>query len=227
MPIKIRINQQQLNDVYSSLKYIQNGASKAISRAINKTLTGVNTDAAKIVTQDLNVTQKIFKKRVSKIKAKFNNISGKWQSKGSKGLPLSEFTGTRPVRSGGVSVKIFKGTSRKIIRDAFMARMPNRSKTDADAPGHMGVFWRGGKGSPNIHVGEGKPIGNTATYLNFPGRWPKIYRLPISERFGPTPEDVLKKKMPDLEQKAQARIGANLDHEVEYLLKQNQPSGDE
>lgn len=109
-------------------------AGKVLSRSLNKTLNGVKTDASAEIRKELNVKKETVDSTFRLQKATASRLSASIESTG-RPLPLSKFLGTKQTKKG-VSVKVKKDRSRKVIPHAFMATMKS---------GHVGVFWRVGK----------------------------------------------------------------------------------
>lgn len=143
----IKIDQGDLNRVRNMLDGIKKAPDKVFVRALNKTLTGVKTDASAKVREDLNVTKKAVDATIKIQRASTKNMTAALHSTG-KPLPLIAFTGTRQTKKG-VSVLVKKRTPRSVIPGTFIRTMP---KT-----GHKGVFWRaksGGRIAPRLPISE-------------------------------------------------------------------------
>lgn len=194
-----------LAEAQRALSEIKNGTATAMYRAINRALDGVSTDAAKVIATEVNLTQKIIKGDFSTYKATPDKIAGTFRSRG-RPVALIHY-GASQVGTG-VSVRIKKDRPRKVIAYAFIATMKS---------GHQGVFQR-----TTDKKGTGTPIGSTGKLLlNDPGKWPRQYRLPIKELFGPRVEDIFENKpvMDETLDKAAIRLNERFEHEVEYLLE--------
>lgn len=204
--IKVGINERNLSSAIQHLTGIKNGLPLAIMRAINRTLSGVKTDAQKAVKEHVTLPMKHIRPAFYVRKASKNNMAGyvaaamnykpalidyrvrpktpyrkaRWLSVGRSGGSVWEAGGRRPKK--GVSGQIFSQGRRQVFPGSFVQEM---------ASGHVGIFRRTSKD-----------------------------RLPIRELFGPSVPDVL--RQPDVlsavEAKAQERLNARLDHEVQYLL---------
>jgi len=204
MTMRIDINQRDILDIELALMGIRNGGPKALTRAINKTLTGVRTDKTNEAGKILNMKKTDIRKAVKINKATWSNMSAKVSRKG-KPVALAKFKNTRQTRKG-VSVLVKVGGQRTILRHAFLATMKS---------GHVGVFWR----KDDTFVGYAdSPKLTGAAY----GALPEHYRLPIRELYGPRVEDILadEKVMARIVKSANERLQKNLDHEVSYLLTQ-------
>lgn len=185
---------------------IKNGYERAMSRAVNKSLTGARTDFVNETRQILNLKAKFVRDTAKMNRATFKKLQGSLQAK-SDSIPLIQFAG-RQVKAG-VTVSVLKGQPRTLIRHAFIATMKS---------GHQGIFWREQK-HPGVNV-ISKPRPEF-------GRLPdtekaKKYRLPIKELFGPSIEavfDVRPARMDNLMYLAMERLQKNFEHEVDFELK--------
>ncbi len=221
----LEVDKIKLQEVTELLSYIGENSNKALCRSINKTLTGAKTDSAKEIYQVLNVTQKRIKENMKTDRATYAKLSARLHSTG-ESIPLIDF-GFKGLKSGGVSGKVKRNSSKQAIRGAFLGRM----KTSTEKPGHLGVFMRrhpSQKYKPSPYLHAGVPIGQPGAevYYVFPGAWSKERKLPIYELKGTKVEDVFGDAMGSIQQKVQARFDANLEHEVSYLLQQHIESGD-
>lgn len=194
--IKIKIDTSDFANVKKALYESPAAANRVISRSINKTLTSVNSKAAKLVADSYNLTQKRIKQDFSTIKSTVSNIRGVWSSTGEP-IGLTSFKGTRPVKKG-VSIKVMKNKPRTILKHAFIARIGGKDN----------VFWR-----EDVYGRPQRP--------NFPyGVLPKHYRLPIEIRKGPRIEDELSKDktIGELQNHADERLQTIIDQETNFEL---------
>lgn len=194
----IRINADDMRKVESALRGIDGVAAKVCSRAINDTLAGVKTDASSEIRAVLTLKKSAVDATFKITKATQAKLSGLFQSTGSP-VPLIEY-GARQTKAG-VSVQVKRGSSRSVITGAFIATMKS---------GHKGVFWR------EWHGHTKKPINRNIPY----GKLPKIYRLPIAQRYGPRVPDILSNEpvMAVVLDKAGDRMHKNIDKELNYEL---------
>jgi len=190
----------KIQDMFSGMKTI---GEKVLSRSLNKTLTGVRTDASTEIRKVLNAKQAAVNETFSLNKATTKKMTASIVSTG-KPLGLIDFVGTTQ-KLKGVSVLVTKGGKRKIIPGTFIATMKS---------GHKGVFWREWHGarkakSPKIRYGALR------------GEKGNKYRLKIKERFAPRVPDYLGDKGPIMQRiltKAGVRLHNNLEHELSYEL---------
>ena len=198
----IQINQEDMKAVRGMLDGIEKSISLVTMRSINKTLTGVKTDASSAIREKLNVKKSAVDETFKITKATTLNLAAKFQSTG-KPLSLTDFIGTRQVQNG-VSVQVRKDKSRTILQRGFIATMKS---------GHEGVFWRDWQW-------HNKPSAKLNRFIPY-ARLPKIYRLPIQEGYAPRVPDYLGDKGPIMKTvltKANERLHNNLEHELDFEL---------
>lgn len=194
--IEIKLNQADLNNVRKMLSGVPEVVPVVISRAINKTLTGVKTDASAEIRSVITAKKSVVDKTFRTVRSTKTHLSALFESKG-RPLPLVEYAARQTTK--GVSVQVKKTESRSVIAGTFIQTMRS---------GHKGVFWR------EWHAAERKPKNKRINY----GKLPKSYRLPIRQRFGPRVPDILS-NMPVMDavlKKAEDRLHANMDHELAF-----------
>jgi hypothetical protein len=197
----IKANETDMANIRAMLADIKTIPEKVISRGLNKTLTGVKTDASTEVRKVLNVKKAAVDETFKITKASVTSLSCAIKSTG-KPLALIDFTGTRQTKVG-VSVLVKKEKGRKVMPGAFIAQMKS---------GHKGVYWRDWHGDTAPAKGKKRTI----PYAKLPA----MYRLPIRELFGPRAPDILENDpvMGAVLKKADERLHKNLQHELEYEL---------
>lgn len=219
MPIMtLTLNQIDVDSVKKMLGDCKTAPEKVISRALNRTMTGIKTDAWNEIKQVLNAKQTDVYDTFKVTKASVADMSCKFVSTG-KHLPLMTFGARQTTK--GVSIQVLKTHPREVIPSTFIATMKS---------GHKGVFWRKWH-QPNLNAGmEAKA--NKAGYF-----WSrraqrflpiamlsKQYKLPIKELFSLRVPDIL--SGPPVSDavlnKANARLVVNLDREVNYELSKMQ-----
>ncbi|MEN6375584.1 MAG: phage tail protein [Smithella sp.] len=194
----IKIDEADLQNVQSMLGGIKGLPERVTVRALNKTLTGVKTDASAeiraIITAKKAAVDETFKIQ----KATTSNITAAISSTG-KPLALIDYSSHQTKK--GVSVQVRKDRSRKIVPAAFISTMKS---------GHKGVFWR------EWHGGAKKPVNPKMTYSALP----RQYRLKIKELYGPRVPDIMSNEpvMKNVLSKAGVRLHGNLQHETDYEL---------
>jgi len=202
--MQVNISQRDILDIEAALLGIRNGATRALTRAINRTLAGVRTDKTNEAAKVLNLKKTDIRNAVRINRATWSNMAASVRRTG-KPVPLAKFKGTRQVRRG-VSVLVKIGGQRTVLPHAFIATMRS---------GHVGVFWR--KDDTWVGYADRSSLPPRAY-----GRLPEHYRLPIKELYGPRVEDILSDPdvMERLIEMADDRLQRNLDHEVNYLILQ-------
>ena len=125
----IEISQSDVRAVESMLSDIQNGATKAMVTAINKTVVTTKVQVKKKLGQKLNLTAKRINKNLSVKKANYDSIQGAVVSTG-KPIGLINFKATQLKK--GVKAQVLKSSSRQLIEHAFIAT----------SKGAKNVWWR-------------------------------------------------------------------------------------
>lgn len=117
-----------------ALANVKNGVPRAVTRAINRTLTTVRAAAAREVAEDIGVPVRQVTERMDITKATFNRLAGRIRISGTR-IPLVELrpAGPEPSRGKGRGVSYSLGGQRRRIHQAFLATMRS---------GHRGVFRR-------------------------------------------------------------------------------------
>ncbi len=205
--ITITANKMQLEDCYSLLNYIKNGAETVIIRAINKTLTGARTDGVQILYDHYNLTKTRIRSSFEiPLKAAKGRLSVKVLTKG-KSVPLIDF-GARQTKKG-VSFKILRTGLRQTIPYMFIA---TGKKTGKEFVGAR-------KGAMRM----GRPL-RPIPYAKLPEK----YRYPVRMRYGPRIQDYLGDAGPlsSWREKVSARLDGHIKHEAEYLIMKKLEPGD-
>lgn len=211
----IELNPQDVARVRRLLAGVKDAAQTVLVRSLNKTLSGVKTDASAeiraVVTAKKSAVDATFKSQ----KATATRLTAVFESTG-RPIPLIDFGARQTQR--GVSVQVRRDRPRSVIASAFVATMKS---------GHKGVFWRkwhqrGGKlGKTDAAIARSGYVFNRKRGRYFPiANLPKAYRLPIEQRFGPRIPDILSNEevMAPVLAKADDRLTTNLEHELSYEL---------
>jgi hypothetical protein len=167
--IHIQINRDDLAKVNMMLGDIGKAAPAVLVRALNKTLTGVKTDASSEIRTIITAKKSAVDETFRIVRASVTQMSGLFESKG-KPLPLIDFSARQTAK--GVSVQVKKASPRTVVGTTFIRTMKS---------GHKGVFWR------EWHGATKAPKKLKFAYAKLP----KSYRLPMQERFGPRVPDIL------------------------------------
>ena len=213
--MSIEISQSDLARVESLLRDIKNGSKRALTNAINKTLTNVQTRAAKDVGADLALTAKRIKQDFTIKKANFSDISGSFVSKGEP-IGLVQYAGKQTKK--GVSFKVKRIGKRTTLKHAFIAKGKGASKS-ADGSTKTHVFWREYSGPRNY-----TPKWMSIKYKGFPySALPEKYRLPLERRTGPRIEDILgaSRIFDPLQKFASERFIENLETQITDILRRH------
>lgn len=188
--MQIHVN---LTETQALLDAIYKGGTGVLTRAINRTLTGVRTDVTTEITNAVNLTKSFVQKQTGKVsqrtfsinKASTNQLrpSGSIQTRGAN-VPLLQYSNQRKpgatVRS--ISVMVQKSRGRHRLHHAFVATMPS---------GHRGIF---------------API---------PGQGRRIKELYSSR----VPDVLSNKETFDVVMsKAQERLDKNLQSQIDWML---------
>ena len=198
MTMSAHIDQGDLARVRLMLGAFSPAVPKITRMAVNKTLTGVRTDATNEVAKVITPTKTKIRKTITTKKMWGKNDIAYVLCKG-KRLGLIHFKARQTKK--GVSVQVKKSEPRSLIKHAFIMTMKS---------GHKGVFWREWEGTR-------KPVSARVQY----GRLPKQYRLPMSERFSFAIPEVLGhpptiKKVLEL---AGPRLKKNVDDALNYEFR--------
>jgi hypothetical protein len=140
--VNLQFNQGQIDAVYALLSDVKNGAERAISRSLNRTLDGAVTLTAQRITGKVTLKSAYVKDHITKVKAKNYRLGAAMKMQSGK-VPFAAFS-TNPApanfqvrdRGNGVSVKVWKDKSAVRFKHAFFAVMPN---------GYVGLFERRGR----------------------------------------------------------------------------------
>lgn len=211
----IKINEADLQRVQDMLGEIKGLPERVAVRALNKTLTGVKTDASAEIRAVITAKKAAVDETFKISKASTGNMKASISSTG-KPLALIDYSARQTTK--GVSVQVRKDRSRKIVPGAFIATMKS---------GHTGVFWRewhGNKGKLNkteTAISRSGYVWNSKTGRFIPiAALPREYRLKIKERYGPRVPDIMSNEpvMKAILAKAGDRLHNNLTHETDYEL---------
>jgi hypothetical protein len=203
---QVKIDQGKLDEISTILRDIENGAARALMRAINRVLAGVKTDLSTETRKILNLKKARVDQDIHTRQASLNRMTASVVSQG-RTVGLATFTGTREVRKG-VSASVRKDRPRKIIPRAFLATLRH---------GNVQAAWRKWHDAPAKPV---RPAGD-----KYYGKLPKKYRLPMATLYGPRIQDIQDDYgvIEPVQAKAWDRLRARLDHEVNFLLKKANP----
>jgi hypothetical protein len=202
---QIKFNEADMRTVRSMLSGIPQAIALVTMRAINKTLTGVRTDASAAVRAEITAKKAAIDATFKITPASAVNLSGRIASTG-RPLALIDYAARQTKK--GVSVQVLKARPRKIIPRTFVATMRVRQLPES---GHEGVYWR---------VWHTSGAAAKKPRLQY-AALPKQYRLPIKERFGPRIPDIMSNEpvMKTILAKTDERLHGNMMHELNYELE--------
>lgn len=179
MTFRIVADPKRIEELAKAASMVKSNVKKEMRVAINATLKLVASKVAKIVTEELNTTQKVIKKSLRSKKAKSLDDKGvmtikAWaigessQPDEKRRLSLRHF---KPRQSGkGVAVKISKKKGRVFIASAFMGPKPGvrREKWQGDVYARQGkprtpIFKKSGPSVWGVYVTSGKDAEVRAT----------------------------------------------------------------
>ena len=154
--INLKIDESQLADVNRMLMGMQSAIPKVIQQAVNRTLTGVRTDATDEVANVITPTKTAIRKTMT--------VKNMTQASGNAyvrctGAPLNLIEFKAKQTQKGVTVQVLKSGSRKLLKHGFIATMKSGKKL---------VIWRN-------YPGPRKPWDKQMPY----GKLPPKYRLPV------------------------------------------------
>lgn len=172
MAFRIVADPKQFEELAKAASMVKSNVKKELRIALNATLKLVASKVAKVVTEELNTTQKVIKRSLRNKKA--NSLNDKaivtikaWAIGESsdpaekRRLSLRHF---KPRQSGkGVAVKISKKKGRVFIANAFMGPKPGilREKWQGDVYKRQGkprtpIFKKSGPSVWGVYVASGK-----------------------------------------------------------------------
>jgi hypothetical protein len=196
----IKIDESDLKNVRDMLSDMKDIGIKVTVRALNKTLTGVRTDASSAIRAEITASKQAVDGTFKIEKATSTRVQAAIASTG-KPLPLTEYS-TRQTKRG-VSVQVKRSRPRKVIPGAFVAAMKSK---------HEGAFWREWHGQKQAKRAD----------LRY-GKLPRKFRLPIKQLYGPRVPDIMSNDpvMKLILGKAGDRLHNNLAHETEFELSKH------
>lgn len=192
----IELNKADIANVQVALAGVKNGASRVLSRAINKTLDGVRTDSVNEIAKDITPKKSTIRGTFTVRKTSVTNLEGRTYSRG-KPLGLIHYQARQTKK--GVSVKVKRVGKRAVILGAFIAK----------GKGATNVFWR-------QYRGTRKKVRPGFQY----GALPRGYRLPIERLTGPRIPDIMgnPKVIGLILSAANVRLDKNLSSQLDYEL---------
>lgn len=200
--MNIKIDTKDLMRAQLMFANVRSATPQVAMRAINKTLTGMRTDAVREIREDVTPKAKTIRKAISLDRPRKTTMTGYFIIRGS---PLSLMHYKARQTKKGVTVHVKKKNPRKLLPHAFIA---------------------GGRGGAGKHVFQRYYV-NPNKYPVKPfrpgfayGALPKEYRLPVERLTGPSIPAIMAREpvMQAIEQKAHIRLKKNFEHEMSWKL---------
>jgi hypothetical protein len=205
--MSVRIDPKDMAEVQKSLSRLSGDeVKKAMSRGINRTLTGVRTDGTDILARRYALKKSDIMYSWKIRKGAFRDPHGVVSTTGVF-LRLKLF-GARQTKTG-VSVKVLRQGSRKVIKHAYIGTAKKNQKFEQVYRRKWDIEW------PASHK---KPVNRKIAYAKLPLE----YRFPVEALYGPRIQDYLAREniMTELRKKSGERLIKNIEHEVDYLMSQ-------
>lgn len=213
----IKINEADRINIEQMLSGLKGSGGRVTMRSVNKTLSGVKTDASAAIRAEVTARKAAVDDTFKISKASETKPSAYIASTG-KPLALIDYSARQTNK--GVSAQVRKDRARKIVRGSFIASMKS---------GHKGVFWRRWhEKTSSMKMSKADRLitrsgfvwsANLGRYISM--AWlPKKYRLPIEELYGPRVPDIMSNDpvMKSILTKADERLHKNIVHEIDYEL---------
>lgn len=206
--ITIKMDQAELDKITTMLAEFPNSAKKVRVRAVNKTLTGVRTDATNAISDEVTATKTAIRSTFGLLKSNYSDERGIIYSKGAP-LPLIAYSARQTNK--GVTAQIDRTDARVLWPSAFISTVRTAQQAASGIEGHKGVFSRK------------KPPYKTKASPSLP--WKRFgrpeLRLPIKEMYGPSIPNVFARETAMKKSLASAdeRLQKNVDHELDYELE--------
>lgn len=193
------MDRSDLAAVDAAMSGIKNGYKKVLVRSLNKTITGVRTDAVTEIRKEITPKAKIIRDTFKLQRANYATMAASVKSTGWP-IPLIDYK-ARAVKRG-VTFQVRQSAGRSLLPGGFIAVMTS---------GHKGVFWREYRDTHHAGIVKKK-----VRY----GALPVRYRLPIRQRYGPAVPSVMEsdKVMKPILKKAGNRLSKEIDHQLEFEI---------
>lgn len=195
--INLKIDDSQLADVNRMLVGMQGAIQKVIQQSVNRTLTGVRTDATNEVANVITPSKTAIRKTMT-VKNMTSADGNAYVRCAGGPLNLIEFKARQTQK--GVTVQVLKSSSRTTLKHAFIATMKSGKEL---------VIWR-------KYSGPRKPWNKRVSYA----RLPKAYRLPVKGLTSLAIPDVMgyPSTMDKILQLGGERLHKNLEDRLNYEL---------
>lgn len=120
--LQIEFDKNQVSEIEKALSGVKNGAPKAMSRAINRTVSFGKTRISKVTREEYTIRAGDIKRASSTYKANASNLRGEIRFKG-RPKQLRDFA--RRVNRKGLRVSVKRSTGFKRIPTAFIRTINN------------------------------------------------------------------------------------------------------
>jgi hypothetical protein len=203
MKLEIKFNPEDVAKVKLLLSEIE--AARCLRNALNDTITGIQTDAARAVYADLNLTQTRIKQGFRIQRATIDDLYGSFRSIG-KPVNLASFTGSR-MTTRGLSVKVKRNGTRTTLKHGFIWSRLTKQGDEAKT-----AFQR-------AYIGTRTKASNKLPWR----KMPEHYRLPLETLTGPRIEDILGREdiLSSLSALAGERLEKNTERELDWILSKH------
>ena len=202
--INVSIDTVELERKLEALQGVKNGAPRAIMRAMNRTLTGMGTDASRKASKSYVIKQKDVRANLDlKDKATMTDLSITMRSRG-RPIRLAKFR-TKPNKSPGrrgsppAFAQVKRAGAGGRISGAFMANF------QAGKGSHQGVFVRTGKFARVRRGANAGKVREKIRQLHGPGVVQMLDNQPVRDA---------------IQAGATERFNKELDHQVKHLLRE-------
>ena len=115
--LHIQFDQQQMARIEAQLQGVKNGAPRAMTRAINRTVTYGKTLSKKLIREEYTINAQAVQRATTTEKARMGNLQGIIRFKG-RPKQLRNFA--KRSTSKGVAVAVKKGSGRTVIPRSFI-----------------------------------------------------------------------------------------------------------
>lgn len=195
----VSISDRDMAGIRDMLSDISKGAEKAVSLAINKTISTTKTQITKKLGETLNLKAARIKEDIQPDKATTKKLHGSIVVKGEP-VGLINFAGSQ--LKTGVKVKVLKAGTAKLLKHAFIKTVRGKEH----------LFWR-------KYDGVRKPVKQNFKYAALP----KKYKIPVERLTGPRIEDILAKDeiLNPINQDAANLLLENTDKAVLEILRRH------
>lgn len=195
----VQIDKTQLARVENTLRFVGNESSVALSRAINRTIDGVRTDATDIIAEAVSLPKTFIRSGGSKAGEKTFHIV--------RATPQAP---TGSIRTQGANVPLIQYSNQRGVKKAYAKRIVVEVKRDQGKHTMRHVF------IPVLRSGH------RGLFQVVQGQTAVTGRPRIKELYGPRIPDILSNtaNFDKLMQAAQDRLDARLAHEIDYILEQ-------